>query len=256
MGKTNYWMVSTLVLLGIIIGFGVSQMSYFKDIGSKGKTQVIDNKEEKRNPVKAVLNEEQMKAMLDDDLVLGDPNAPISVVEFSDFQCSFCAKFGVMIFPSIDENYIKTGKVKFVYRDFPLDSHPNAGPMALAAECADEQGKFREMHDMIFERQNEWSPSEKINTVIKEYGKKIGLDGKQFNECVSSKKYAGEIRKDLIDGASNGVSGTPSFFINGKPLSGAMPFDIVFKPIFDAELEGKEWEVQYDAAGRPSVKVY
>lgn len=245
-----------MVLLGMIIGFGVSQMPYFKDIGSKGKTQVVNDKEEKKSPVKAVLNAEQMTAMMDDDLVLGDSNAPISVVEFSDFQCPFCAKFGAMIFPLIDENYIKTGKVKFVYRDFPLDSHPNAGPMALAGECADEQGKFREMHDIIFERQNEWSPSEKINTVIKEYGKKIGLNEKQFNECVSSKKYAGEIKKDLIDGASNGVSGTPSFFINGKPLSGAMPFDTVFKPIFDAELAGKEWEVQYSTTSGASVKVY
>lgn len=259
--KTNPWMVSTLILVGIIIGFGLSQFPYLKGLGSQTQVSITSTDREKQKQVQAepkptILTAEQISKLPDDDAFLGKSNAPITMVEFNDFQCSFCARFARLTLPSIEEAYIKTGKVKLVYRDFPLDDkHPQASTAALAAECAREQGKFKEMHDMIFNQQPEWSGNPDVGNVMKGYAKKMGFKTKEFDECMDTQKYNGEIRKDLIDGVSVGVNGTPAFFINGKSVSGAMPYDTVFKPIFDAELAGKKWELQYDALGKPSIKV-
>lgn len=254
--KINPWMVSTLILLGIIVGFGVSQVPYFKGINTQANVVKENPKPTPEGNQKASLTQEQIAKLADDDPVQGEANAPVTVVEFSDFQCPYCSRFVKMIMPSIYENYVKTGKVKFVFRDFPLDGHPNALPAALATECANEQGKFWEMHDMIFNQQTEWSPSEKVADMFAKYAKELGLDTKQFGECYKSQKFASEIKKDLLDAVSVGVNGTPSFFINGKEISGAMPYETVFKPAFDAELAGKKWELQFDANGQPSVKVF
>ena len=260
--KANPWMVSTLVLIGVVAGFGVSQIPYFKGAPAKESGTVAQQQGQQgqqaaaqQEPPAPVLTEDQVKSLPDDDPSFGDANAPITVVEFSDFQCPYCSRFFKLTLPSIEENYIKTGKVRLVYRDFPLDIHPQSMTSAIAAECANDQGKFKEMHDMLFDQQQLWSNNDKAVDVFKDFAKKIGLDTKQFSECYGSQKHADEIRKDLVDGAAFGVNGTPGFFINGKTLSGAMPFDLVFKPIFDAVLAGKKWEVQYDALGKPSVKV-
>jgi protein-disulfide isomerase len=153
---------------------------------------------------------------IDDDPVKGSKNAPITIVEFSDFQCPFCARFYAQTLPSIEENYIKTGKVKFIYRDFPLNFHQYAQKAAEAAECADEQGKFWEYHDILFQKQSEWSSAgvEKL----KEYAQNLGLDTAKFNECLDSGKYTDEIQKDYSDGSNYGVTGTPTFFIMGLKL--------------------------------------
>jgi len=98
-----------------------------------------------------------IQVSLDDDPFKGNEDAPVTIIEFSDFQCPFCLRFYEQTLPSIMENYVDTGKVKFVYRDLPLDSiHPNARPVHIAAECADEQGKFWGYHDMLFDNQSEW----------------------------------------------------------------------------------------------------
>jgi protein-disulfide isomerase len=170
---------------------------------------------------------------IDDDPVKGSKNAPITIVEFSDFQCPFCARFYTQTLPSIEENYIKTGKVKFIYRDFPLNFHQYAQKAAEAAECADEQGKFWEYHDILFQKQSEWSSAgvEKL----KEYAQNLGLDTAKFNECLDSGKYAGEVQKDYSDGSNYGVTGTPTFFINGIEVVGAQPYS-VFQQIIEQEL--------------------
>jgi protein-disulfide isomerase len=170
---------------------------------------------------------------IDDDPVKGSKNAPITIVEFSDFQCPFCARFYAQTLPSIEENYIKTGKVKFIYRDFPLNFHQYAQKAAEAAECADEQGKFWEYHDILFQKQSEWSSAgiEKL----KEYAQNFGLDIAKFNECLDSGKYTGEVQKDYSDGSNYGVTGTPTFFINGIEVVGAQPYS-VFEQIIEQEL--------------------
>ncbi|MEK0346606.1 MAG: thioredoxin domain-containing protein, partial [Nitrosopumilus sp.] len=105
-----------------------------------------------------------MKISVDNDPIIGNPDAPITIIEFSDFQCPFCARFYTQTLPLIHEEYIEQGKVKLVFRDFPIQSiHPNALPASVAAECANEQGKFKEMHDTLFENQNEWSRQETAN---------------------------------------------------------------------------------------------
>ena len=151
--------------------------------------------------------------------ILGNANASVTIVEFSDFECPYCGKFFTETLPLITKNYIDTGKVKLAYRDFPLSFHPDAEKAAEAAECAGEQNKFWEMHDKLFENQNALSVDN-----LKQYAKDIGLDSATFNSCLDSGKTAPEVQKDLTDGQSYGVSGTPTFFINGVEVVGAQPY--------------------------------
>jgi len=167
---------------------------------------------------------------IDDDAVKGDANAPVTIIEFSDYECPFCGRFYSDTLPQIISEYIDTGKVKLVYRDFPLNFHPQARKAAEAAECAGEQGKYYEMHDLLFEKGVSGGESS-----FKQYAKDIGLDSSEFDSCLDSGEMADEVQKDLDDGTAAGVSGTPGFFINGRQLSGAQPFS-AFKTIIDEEL--------------------
>lgn len=171
-----------------------------------------------------------VEALLDDDTVKGDPDAPVTIIEWSDFECPFCARFYSQTLSQIDEQYIKTGKVKLVYRDFPLSFHANAQKSAEAAECAGEQGKYWEMHDLLFE-----SGVAGGVPAFKRYAQQLGLNTGEFNECLDSGSMAGEVRKDMSDGQAAGVSGTPGFIVNGKLISGAQPFS-VFQQAIEAEL--------------------
>ena len=180
---------------------------------------------------------------MDDDPIRGDPNAKITIIEFSDFQCPFCAKFHSDTLPLLMQNYINTGKAKLVYRDFPIESiHPNAVPAAHASECADDQGKFWEMHDMIFENQRNWQNLEILESVdvFKKYALDIGMDGDEFDSCMSTVKHIDEIRKDLEDGQAYGVTGTPGFFVGNEEtgftkIIGAQPFSSFQKVIENLE---------------------
>lgn len=161
-----------------------------------------------------------MKELADDDPFLGAEDAPVVIVEFSDFECPFCARFHEQTLTVLKEKFIETGVVKFVYRDLPLGFHANAQKAAEAAQCAHDQGKFWEYHDIIFANQR----SLDLNS-LKKYAADIGLDVTQFDECLSSDKYADEVREDAAAAAANGISGTPGFIINGQTLSGAQPYD-------------------------------
>lgn len=171
-----------------------------------------------------------MKTLIDDDDVKGDPNAPVTIVEWSDFECPFCTRFYTQTLPQIQSEYIDTGKAKFVYRDFPLGFHANAQKAGEAAECAGEQGKFWEMHDKLFED----GVSGGV-TSFKQYATDLGLNTADFNECLDSGEMAAEVRKDMTDGSAVGISGTPGFIINGQLVSGAQPFS-VFQQAIEAGL--------------------
>ena len=211
--------------------------SEFEEAISKLESKKVITQQAESQPSQPI------KISLDNDPIRGDPNAPITIIEFSDFQCPFCARFHVQTFPLLFEEYIDTGKVNLVYRDFPIQSiHPNALPAAVSAECANEQGKYWEYHDMLFEKQNEWSSQE--NTValslFSQYATKIQLEQEVFDSCLTSGKYIEEIKKDLDDGRDYGVSGTPGFFVGNDQigyveLKGAQPFDS-FKKIIDTQL--------------------
>lgn len=168
-----------------------------------------------------------VKVSVDDDPSQGDKNAPITLIEFSEFQCAYCKKAR----PTIDK-ILSTykGKIHYVFRDFPLGFHSQAKDAANAANCAGEQGKYWEYNHTLWEIQSKQSPD-----ALKEIAKNLVLDTTKFDACVASKKYYKEIDKDQDDGSAAGVSGTPAYFINGKFLSGAQPFE-AFKEIIDEEL--------------------
>lgn len=167
---------------------------------------------------------------IDDDAVKGDSNAPVTMIEFSDYECPFCGRYFQQTYPQIVKEYVDTGKVKIVFRDFPLSFHENAQKAAEAAECAGEQGKYWEMHDKLFKNQN----ALEINS-LRQYAKELGLNTKTFDDCLDSGKMASEIQKDFEDGQDAGVSGTPAFFINGISITGAQPFE-EFKKIIEQEI--------------------
>ena len=161
---------------------------------------------------------------------LGSADAPVTIVEFSDFQCPYCAKFYFETFGQLHEKYIKSGKVKFAYRHFPLSFHENAQKAAEASECAREQNKFWEYADKLFANQKSLGTES-----LKKYAAELGLDAKKFNECLDSGKAAPLVQADLSDGLEMGVSGTPAFLINEKLISGAQPFS-AFETVIEQEL--------------------
>lgn len=177
----------------------------------------------------------KVEVSVDDDPVKGEAGAPVTLVEFSDFQCPFCER-GWEIMKQVEEEYVKTGKVKIVFRDFPLEFHDKAKAAAMAAECADEQGKFWEYHDKLFENQGELSMEN-----FKKWAGELGLDGSQFNECLDSEKYKAEVEKDMGEGQEYGVSGTPAFFVNGRMITGAQPYE-VFKEAIEEALKERGGE--------------
>ena len=183
----------------------------------------------------------KVEVSADDDPFLGPENAKVTIIEFSDYQCPFCRSFWRDTLGQIKEKYIDAGKsVRFVYRDFPLSSiHPTAQKYAEAAECAQDQKKYWEMHDKIFEEQDKLGQGT-ISAYdledIKKWATELGLDSFNFNQCLDSGKYAAEVKKDFDDGSKAGINGTPSFFVNGKILVGAQPIQ-AFIQVIDSELE-------------------
>ncbi len=158
---------------------------------------------------------------------IGGKDAPVTIVEFSDFQCPFCGRAE----PTLKQVREKYGdKIKLVYLDFPLGMHDHAIDAASAGRCAGEQGKFWEMHDAMFADQSKLAPAD-----LKASAKKIGLDTAKFDECLDKGKYKTAIEADMAQGRSLGIDGTPAFYINGRPLTGAQPFD-KFQTTIDEEL--------------------
>ncbi len=176
----------------------------------------------------------RLQVSLDDDAVMGDPNAPVTIVEFSDYECPFCGRFYTETLPLLKQQYVDTGKAKIVFRDFPLSFHPNAQKAAEAAECVGDQGgdeAYFEMHDLIFENQQSLSVSS-----LKQWARTVaGINGAEFDSCLDSGKFASEVQADFNEGAQYGVSGTPSFYINGVEIVGAQPFQ-VFRQAIEQEL--------------------
>jgi protein-disulfide isomerase len=171
--------------------------------------------------------------------VLGDADAPVTIVEFSDFQCPYCRRHVLQTLPKIVETYVDTGQVRYVFKDFPLESHPNATKAAEAARCAGAQGSFWAMHDRLFEGLKEWSPQEEelLVETFMGYAVDLGLDEAAFGQCIESGHYGPQVRQNQWEGQQAGVAGTPSFLINDQLLSGAQPFE-EFRRIIEAELQG------------------
>lgn len=175
-----------------------------------------------------------------DNSVKGSETAELTIVEFSDYQCPFCARHFRETLPQIERHYIKTGKVKYVFRNFPIEPiHPLAFKAAEAANCAGEQGKYWEMHDRLFANQKALSPPD-----LSRHAKVVGLDMSRFQPCLDSGSEAAKIRADIQDGIALGVKSTPTFLLAHtgrnhpegggiRGLRGAVPYETFKKAIDD-----------------------
>ncbi len=175
----------------------------------------------------------------------GNSSARIAMIEYADYQCPFCGKYTRETYPQIIANYVKTGKIRYYYRDLTLPMHPDAIPAARAARCAGEQGKFWEMHDSLYAHQTGLAAKDLVDRA-----QALGLDAFKFNQCFSSDKYSEDIRKSTSEAQSTGIDGTPTFLFgtvgsNGdvvkvaKRIVGAYPYDD-FKSALDELLAVKE----------------
>lgn len=165
------------------------------------------------------------------DRVLGADNATVTITEFSDFQCPFCGDYTKNTEPQIISDYVDTGKVKIVYKHFPLNQiHQFAQKAAEASECAGDQNKFWEYHDVLFQNQNALTRNE-----LKRYAASLGLNTTAFNACLDSSALESIVRQNYNEGVNKGVTSTPTFFVNNVKISGSQSFS-TFKTAIDVEL--------------------
>lgn len=212
---------STLFGQGVVIGGDGSNSAV---IGTVVAAAIND-----AGLVRATATPGPVNVSLDDDPALGPEDAPVTIVEFSDFQCPFCTRFYQETYQRVLDTY--EGQIRFVYRDFPLTQiHPEAFQAAMAAECADDQGRFWDYHDILFQNYQALFREDLIS-----YAGQIGMDVAAFTSCFDSSTHEQEVVNDLRDGTNYGVRGTPAFYINGILVSGAQPFE-VFAQVIDAEL--------------------
>ena len=167
---------------------------------------------------------------LEGEAIWGKKDAPVTIVEFSDFQCPFCSR-GNETIEKLKKEY-GTSKIKVVFKHYPLPMHPEAKPASEASLCVNEQSsdKFWKFHDLLFANQQRLKEEN-----LMEYAKKVGVDMKKFEDCFKSKKYASHVEKNMAEGQKLGVDSTPSFFVNGQPIRGARPI-ADFKEIIDEQL--------------------
>ena len=233
MKKSAYYGLVVTAIVGIavgtfFVGYFVASFANTPDYVTRSQLEDLlsDTQPTVAIPQKLIIS-------LDDDPMLGNPDAPVTVVEFSDFQCPFCSRFHQETLPLIVKNYVDSGQVNIVYRDFPIDRiHPNAKITHIAAECADEQGMFWQYHDILFERQSQWNKmdSESITNQVVEYAHLLSLDVDSFSECLRNPAIAAEVNADKADGTKYGATGTPAFFIGNEQtgyihVNGAKPFE-------------------------------
>lgn len=169
--------------------------------------------------------------------LMGNPDAPVQVLEFADFECPACMSFATLTEPDVRKRLVETGQISFRFLDFPLVQHLNSWDASMAAACANEQGKFWEMHDQIFMNQDRWATqvTRRPKTVLEPLAQSIGLDMAQWNACYDSQKYKLEIAANQREGEKRGVRSTPTFVIGSRMIANAMGWD-QFKTYVDSAL--------------------
>ena len=192
----------------------------------------------KKNPVELYLERPRAPELafnMEGASMWGNKDAPVTVIEYSDFQCPFCKRADDMVVKELKKKYGKN-KIKVVFKHFPLSIHQDAKPASVASLCVQEQNmdKFWAMHDTLFNNQRNLGEED-----LKAYAKKVGADMTKFEECVKSKKYEAQVQADFDEGVKVGVNSTPSFFINSQPILGARPLE-EFSEIIDEELSSKK----------------
>ena len=161
--------------------------------------------------------------------VKGSATAPVEITEYADYQCPFCQTFATLQMPAIEDRLIKTGRLRWRYRDFPLQQHSFARLAAHSAACADEQGKYWEQHDRIYQGQSEWAAARNAAPIFRKYAEAVGLDLGRYDACMEAGKYAGRIQADYNSGVQLGVSSTPTLVANGRLYRGRFDSDAITK---------------------------
>jgi protein-disulfide isomerase len=159
--------------------------------------------------------------------LLGSPAAPVEVTEYADYQCPACQVFETVQFPDVKSRLIESGRLRWRYRDFPLQQHRHSRVAAHAAACADEQGKFWEMHRMIYEAQGDWEAKSDASGVFRDFVKAAGLDVGKYDACMTSAKYAGRIQASYAEGMKVGVASTPTVMVGGRLYAGVQNYEML-----------------------------
>ena len=219
--KNIYLIPLAIIIAGVVIAGAVVFIGGGKNISEKAQVAEISPSADSDSQPQPTKSEGTDQLIIsEEDHVRGNPEALVTIVEFSDFQCPFCARFHPTV-QQILENY--PDQVRWVYKHFPLDSiHSEARPSAEASECSAEQGKFWEFADGLFENQSRLG-----NNLYKELASQAGLNMSQFEDCVSSRKYKDHVEADLQEGIKAGVTGTPGSFVNEELVSGAVPYGVL-----------------------------
>ena len=229
--KRNHFFL-TLVPVAFVCGLAVGFLAWGREVSSgTGRDPVASPREDKIVP-QSDNQVQRLNVSADDDPFVGPENATVTIIEFSDFECAYCVRFYKDTLGSLLDSY--PAEIRFVYRDFPLVSiHPNAKPAAEAAQCAFAQDKFWEFHNQLFENQTQLG-----DRLYLKIASDIGLDMAAFEQCYSSSAFSEEVSNDFESGRRLGVTGTPTFFVNGRPLIGAQPLS-AFTAIIEEELAAR-----------------
>ncbi len=231
MNKKN-WMTLIVGIVMLLVGVGVGYMGRGafgpEAIAASGTATAVAYAVQTR----AVTNQEVMKAIVaQTNHFRGDPNAPVTLIEFSDFQCPFCAKFASETGPQIDEMYVKSGKVRIGHFHFPFLGDESLWA-AEASECAGDQGKYWEYYDYLFANHGGENQGAFSKENLKKFAQTLGLDSQAFDQCLDTGKFTSVVTNQGMFARQLGVQSTPSFIVNGTPLVGAQPFD-TFKQLID-----------------------
>ncbi|MEJ0021037.1 MAG: thioredoxin domain-containing protein [Candidatus Doudnabacteria bacterium] len=225
----RYLIIVSIFVIGIFLTVAAYSTLRFHE---KNKTPVSADSAKSEPIVRSP--QEMLKELSRNSPQLGSPNAPIQVVEFADFQCPYCEQFYATAFNQINDKYVKTGKVKFIFADAPIIGEEST-IAARGGKCADEQGKFWDYYNYLFQHQKPENNGNLRTSNLKKIALQIGLDGEQFDACLDSQKYASEVSDELKLFGVLGITGTPGFVINDQVVSGYKAG--VIQGIIDKELK-------------------
>jgi predicted DsbA family dithiol-disulfide isomerase len=238
-----YWAIGIVVVVGVAwLAIGVmggdDTASSSRTTDSSGETRIGDPVEDTIIPTPVIDpdNENPPGTTANGLYYQGDPEAPVTVVEYSDFQCPACAYHSANAVARLKAEYVETGKVRLVFHDFPLQMHPNAPVASQAARCAGEQGYFWEMHDALFTNQDAWA-SNPDPTLFAEYASQAGADADTFTSCLQSGTYASAVEAARAASAQAGITATPTFVVDGQVVEIPLLFDKVDAALADKGVE-------------------
>ena len=166
--------------------------------------------------------------------VMGSDSAPVTIIEYAHFECPACAQFAILTGPDVKQRLVATGRVRWIFRDFPLEGHRNSMPAHHAAQCAGEQGKFWEMHDQIFFNHGRWVTERRPERPLRDLAAATGIDMRRYDDCMSSGRYMDRLNQLRADAAARGIGSTPTFDIGNRRVSGALLYDDLKKLVDSA----------------------